>query len=100
MIFESKGVTVVQFGHGSVLVMPGAIKEDKHGALSLGVLDPPQEIGWEKDNAIGKTDKELGAKIRLVFTNIEGLDVLIEDLQKVKITIETFKADKIEELKA
>ncbi|MCK5236043.1 MAG: hypothetical protein KAR06_03575 [Deltaproteobacteria bacterium] len=94
MIFEIDGVTVVQFGHGSVLVMPGKIEEDKHGTLSLGVLDPPQEIGWEKDNAVGKTDKVLGAKVRLVFTNLDGLNVLIEDLQKVKETMINFTAIK------
>lgn len=87
MIFEADKVKVVQFGSGTVQIMPSIIKDDGeiYGTLSFGELDEPVPIGQDIPVDGIKTDTDLGAQVRMVFTKIESLDVVIEDLQKVRV---------------
>lgn len=87
MIFKAGGVKVVQFGNGTVQIMPSIIKDDGeiYGTLSFGELDEPVPIGQDIPVDGIKNDVDLGAQVRMVFTKVESLDVVIEGLQKVRV---------------
>lgn len=89
MIGKYDGITVVFFGFGSVDVMTSERNSSNPmPSMSFAALDEPVDIGRSLPDRNGKTDIELGAKVRMMFAKPESIDVVIEGLERLKKSME------------
>ena len=76
-------VTLI-FGHGDICVAPGLQKGQPRMDNMLFFLDEPHEVGtWRHDKA-GESNETLDTKVRMIFENVESLDVVIERFQHLR----------------
>lgn len=88
MIFESDGVTVIQFGFGDVKISTGKIsgQGEIFSTISFSPIESG-DIGRYFPDDCGKKDTDIGAHTRLVFLTPDSIDVLIERLEEARRTI-------------
>jgi len=87
IITESDGTKDVLFGDGSVLVAAGKglLGDHWYDALFLASKDP-EPVGTLRPDCAGK--ELFGAEVRLLFTRVESIDVVIKGLLEVRAIIE------------
>lgn len=78
-------ITTIVLGHGDTKLQLGIMRDDgKSGSLSFvdncGIC---HEIG-ESHDMTGQTDDQVNTTARIVFGNIESIDVMINVLERVK----------------
>ena len=91
MIFKDEhGINVVQFGTGDVLVAAGTLKsEEPKEVVSVSFCQKDSgEIGVKYPELSGKFDCDINGHTRFVFTKVESIQVVIEELEKAKEMME------------
>jgi len=83
MITNTDGVKNIIFGHGSLRVAAGEIDEDGTGALLFWSADP-EPFGTEHCECIGKDDLANGVDTRIIFSDSQQVDMVIEYLEVIK----------------
>jgi hypothetical protein len=84
-IYEAANSLVLHFGHGDIAVIRGRNVETDHQNELCFVRQSERPIGAPVDVEIGgKTTDVVDCPVRLIFDNAESLDVIIEELQKLR----------------
>ena len=83
MFYKDKNdIQIIIFGVGSVIVANTKLPDGPPVVyLAEGSSD---KIGVDVADLKGKTDTEIGTKVKMVFSNIESIDILIDRLVKAK----------------
>lgn len=85
---DDTGINVIQFGTGDIECTAGLLDLPDETIGSVGFIPQTnQPIGGPAErskNDDGECKLETMAHTRLVFTKVESIDVLIEQLQKIK----------------
>jgi hypothetical protein len=87
-IYKAAGSLVLHFGHGDITVGSGRnIEKDYEDELCF-VRQAPHKIGEQNEEVIGRATDAIDCPVRFVFDKIESLDVVIEELQKLRAKME------------
>jgi hypothetical protein len=86
IITGTVGETIVQLGDGDVMVSTGRQPENSFDNEVCFIRDEPRPIGESsKKYADGKTTTaDIDCPVRIQFSRVESIDVLIEKLQGVR----------------
>jgi hypothetical protein len=88
-IYEGDGSLILHFGRGDVAVVTGRNTEKDYEDELCFVRQSEHEIGAPVDPELaGKATDVVDCPVRLVFDNVESLDVVIEELQKLRAKME------------
>jgi hypothetical protein len=91
MISDLGEVRVIEVGTGDVLIFSGALRDDSGkilGGISFSDAIRPMGIGnslpeWDEDGCL--TDDQYAlCRVKIIFSNPDSVDVLIERLQNAK----------------
>jgi hypothetical protein len=75
----------IHFGTGDIKISSGWVKDDESiGVLVLRQHQEPKVIGHLEEHLPHEEVEEGQAPVRMTFTKVESVDVLIERLEKVK----------------
>ena len=94
IITDPEGNKDVLFGDGSILVSAGKglLEERWYDALLLSSKDP-EPVGVSRPDCSNK--ELLGCEVRLLFTCVESIDVVIEGLLHVRDSLEAQPCGKL-----
>lgn len=84
MIYDENGITVIEYGHGTIM----GFQFGNKGEFGYGLASTdPHKIGDPCQNfedLVGKPATEAGIKVAFSFTKVESLDILLEDLNTIR----------------
>lgn len=83
-IYEAAKSLVLHFGYGDITVANGRNAEKDYEDEICFVRQEPHAIGEENAALIGKATDAIDCTVRLIFDKIESLDVVIEELQRLR----------------
>ncbi len=89
---DDAGCQVVLFGVGRVGVLKFVMPDFAGIILAEGGKD---KIGLKLEDLKGKTQREIGAKVKLAFRDTESVDIMIDSLKKVKKAISNAEVARI-----
>ncbi len=81
---DDSGCQVVLFGVGNIGVLKFVMPEYAGIILAEGGKD---KIGLKLEDLKGKTQHQIGAKVKLAFRDTKAVDIMIESLKSVKRAI-------------
>ncbi len=90
MITNEDEIRVVKFGTGDILVRSIYPDKDENeiesntGKIYFAPLDIPKEVGDDVPELHDKSEKELGALVRLEFSSVESLDIVLDALLRIR----------------
>jgi hypothetical protein len=79
---DDSGALVLHFGHGDIAVNTGRRGENREDEVVF-VLGEPGEIG-RPASLHGQSTADLNIAVRMIFDNVEALDVVLETLQDLR----------------
>jgi hypothetical protein len=88
MIYRENNINVLEFGTGDICVVCIGKKVDSE-LYGVGFLQTdPIEIGKYRPEYDGITEDEFKPEVKMTFSDIRSIDVVIDHLQKVKDSME------------
>lgn len=84
---ETEGVTVANFGNGTIQMTVGTTHDKQYHVLFLK-SQTPHEIGSTKEHGFRDSD-DMEPDVALQFSNVESLDAFMSSLEEVR---DQFKA--------
>jgi hypothetical protein len=84
-IYEAAGSLVLHFGHGDIAVCNGRNVEKAHEDEICFVRQEAHSIGESADAELaGQSTDKIDCPVRLVFDKLESLDVVVDELLKLR----------------
>lgn len=83
MIYDDGDVRVLDFGTGDIGVGTASMEYARFEDMIVFFPTPEGTIGRSHSNK-GKTDEEVGTRVKFIFKKVESIDVLLRQLQKIK----------------
>ncbi len=86
---ENERIRVYFDGNGDIRVSPATwnMENERYNILCFSQTDEPHEIGEYGENPPGTTSDDLNVKVKLEFEKPESVDVVIEELKKIKLNL-------------
>lgn len=84
-IYEASGSLILHFGYGDIAISTGRnVEKTIEDELVFTGQSPPKPIGRTDDGMTGLDSQYLGSPVRMIFDQVESLDVLIEQAQALR----------------
>lgn len=83
-IYEAAGSLILHFGHGDIAVCNGRNAEKDYEDEICFIRQEPHRIGESGDGLIGQVTDAVDCPVRFIFDKVESLDVVIEELGKLR----------------
>ena len=83
MIQMDDSIQLFEFGYGDILIAAGTLKDTGVPTVSF-IQQEPGEVGRYIDTSSKRKDIDLDVRARMIFTRIESIDLIIEQLDIAK----------------